>query len=244
MIGHKVTQFASLDSTNNYVAKRLMSGLYESEEVILAHCQTQGRGSRGRFWQSNPGENLTFSFAIDTDFLSTYQNFIVSKAVSVAIFDFLSNLLNAEIRIKWPNDILVSGKKICGILIENKLIESHQKTIVGIGLNVNQTQFVQGVKATSMALELGYKLKMNGLLDQLLLTVNTSFNTIFDRFFEPIDRKYMTHLYGVNQWIVFKEKAKEVTGQIREVDHQGVLLVRSKQGRAINYRFNEVKIKY
>ena len=108
MIGHKITQFNSLDSTSNYVAKQLITGKYTEGEVILAHFQTEGRGQRGSFWQSISGQNLTFSFALSSDFLNIHEHFILSKAVSVAIYDLLRKRLETEVFIKWPNDILVS----------------------------------------------------------------------------------------------------------------------------------------
>lgn len=244
MIGEKITHFSSLDSTSNYVAKQLLAGSYVLGEVILAHFQTNGRGRRGRFWQSEPGVNLTFSFAINTDFLPDHQNFMLSKALSVALFTFLSKNLNADISIKWPNDMLVSGQKIGGILIENKLVVGQKYSIIGIGLNINQIHFPDGLKATSMALELNQSVKSKGLIEQVLKEINFTIDMVRSNSFDLIDRQYIQHLFGADRWIEFEEGGGRFFGQIKAVDHEGVLLVKSKQGRAANYRSSQVKIKY
>lgn len=244
MIGNIITRFSSLDSTSNYVAKQLLAGSYTPGEVILAHFQTNGRGRRDRFWQSEPGENLTFSFAVDTDFLPNHQNFVLSKAISVALFIFLSKHLQADISIKWPNDMLVSGQKIGGMLIENKYINSHKYTIVGIGININQIQFPEGLKATSLALELNQRIKINGLIEQILKEINSTLEMVENDNFDLIGEQYIQHLFGYDRWIEFEENSGRFLGQIRSVDDAGVLLVRSRQGRAVNYHSNEVKIRY
>ncbi len=244
MMGNKITRFSSLDSTSNYVAKQLLTGLYTPGEVILAYFQTNGRGRRGRFWQSEPGENLTFSFAIDTNFLPSHQNFLLSKAISVALYTFLSKYLPADISIKWPNDMLVSGQKIGGMLIENKYIDGRKFTIVGIGLNVNQIQFPEEIKATSMALELNQKIRINGLIEDVLKEINHMLEMVEKDNFDFIDAQYILHLFGSDRWIEFEEDSSRFFGQIRAVDQEGIILVKSKQGRAVNYHANQVKIRY
>lgn len=244
MIGDKITQFASLDSTNNYVAKQLLTGDYTPGEVILAHFQTEGRGRRGNAWQSQPGENLTFSFAVATDFIPNHQNFVLSKAVSTGIYDFLKAVLTADICIKWPNDILVSGKKICGILIEQKMINSTRQSVVGIGLNVNQTDFPDHLKATSLALELTHKITTYGLMPKFLQALNANFELLLKNDFDAVDRKYFAHLYGTDHWVEFDDSIRQFNGQIRGVGNDGVLQVRSRQGRWLSYRTNEVRIRY
>lgn len=244
MIGTKITQFNSLDSTSNYVAKQLIAGTYTEGEVILAHFQTQGRGQRGSFWQSHPNQNLTFSFALPTEYLSIHDSFIISKAVSLAIYELISERLESHVSIKWPNDILVSDRKICGMLIESKLTENGRYTIIGIGLNVNQTQFFKGNKATSLALELGKPLAVMPVLQELIKKLNRNLDPISSGHFDDLEARYMDSLYGANQWVKFSEENRSYLGQIREVDNSGVMLVKSKQGHAKNYRTKEVEISY
>ena len=244
MIGNKITQFNSLDSTSNYVAKQLISGTYTEGEVILAHFQTEGRGQRGSFWQSIPGQNLTFSFALRSDFLNIHEHFILSKAVSVAIYDMLCKRLQTEVFIKWPNDILVSDQKICGILLETKMVDSQRYTIFGIGLNVNQSTFPEGLKATSVALQLQQPVSVNEIMTDLIAELNLCLKPIKEAYFDDIEARYMAALYGANEWISFTEENRSFYGKIREVDNAGIMLVKSKQGHALNYRTKEVLINY
>ena len=244
MIGSKITQFNSLDSTSNYVAKQLIRGEYTDGDVILAHFQTEGRGQRGSFWQSIPGQNLTFSFGLKSDFLNIHEHFIFSKAVSVAIYDLLCKRLQTDVHIKWPNDILVSDQKICGILIETKVIDSHRYTIFGIGLNVNQSEFSIGLKATSIALQLRKPVSVNEIMTDLNRELNSCLKPIVEGYFDDIESRYMNALYGAHDWINFTEENRIFYGKIRDVDNAGVMLVKSKQGHALTYRTKEVTINY
>lgn len=244
MIGNKITQFNSLDSTSNYVAKQLISGDYGEGDVILAHFQTEGRGQRGSFWQSTSGQNLTFSFALRSDFLNIHEHFIFSKAVSVAIYDLLCKRLKTDIAIKWPNDLLVSDQKICGILLETKIIDSHKYTIFGIGLNVNQSEFPKDLKATSIALQLRKPVSVAEILTELIRELNACLKPVVEGYFDDIESRYMDALYGANDWVKFAEESRSFYGKIREVDNGGVMLVKSKQGHALNYRTKEVTIHY
>lgn len=244
MIGNKITRYNSLESTNNFVAKQLITGIYAKGEVILAHFQTEGRGQRGSTWQSLPGDNLTFSFAVSSDFLNIHEHFILSKAVSVAIYEMLSDTLLTDIHIKWPNDILVSDHKICGILLETKMADSKKYTIVGIGLNVNQVDFDPAYKATSIASQLGRSVVLDSILKDLITALNRNLDLVLKGYFDDVEFRYKEALYGSGYWIQFSEEHREFLGQIKEVDNEGVILVKSKQGHTQNYRAKEVKISY
>jgi len=244
MIGTKITRYNSLESTNNFVAKQLIDGLYAKGEVVLARFQTEGRGQRGSSWQSLPGDNLTFSFALPSNFLNIHAHFILSKAVSVAIYEMLSASALSDVRIKWPNDILVSDHKICGILLETKVVNSEKHTVVGIGLNVNQVDFDPGYKATSIALQLGRPVDLDSVLKELIGSLNQYLNPVLAGYFDDVEFRYQTALYGAGHWIQFSEEHRSFQGQIKEVDNEGVILVKSKQGQTQSYRAKEVKISY
>jgi len=243
MIGAKITRYNSLESTNNFAAKQLIDGLYDTGEVIVAHSQTNGRGQRGTVWQSMPGLNLTFSFVLPSDYLNIHTHFILSKAVSVAIYELLSIPLS-DVHIKWPNDILISDHKICGILLETKIVNSRRYTVIGIGLNVNQKDFNPEFKATSMALQLGREINIESVLKDLIASLNRNLDPVLAGYFDNVEYKYKEALYGFGHWIQFTEEHRNFLGQIKEVDNEGVILVKSKQGQTQNYRVKEVKISY
>ncbi len=131
--------------STNSLAVRLLPD-HEAPFGVMAVRQTAGRGQRGNSWESEPGANVTMSVVICPDGVKAVEQFIISQAVSVSIVEVLRHYLpdlRSEIAIKWPNDIYVGDRKICGILIENALNgDSIVRSVVGIGLNVNQTEFV------------------------------------------------------------------------------------------------------
>ena len=151
----KVTWLDSVDSTNSEAMRRL--GALPSGTVLAAREQTAGRGQRGNTWFSEPGKNLTFSVVMKfpAGFLAAADAFALNCLCSVSVVDFLA-CYGVNAAVKWPNDIYVSGRKICGMLLENGLSEcfvSH--SVMGIGINVLQTEFPNLANATSLALALG-----------------------------------------------------------------------------------------
>ena len=143
----KLTDIRWLDTveSTNDEARRLIGGL-DNLSVIAARCQTAGRGQGDHKWHSRPGENLTFSVVLKFGDgalapLATGDIILITEAVTLALRQYLHDK-GVEARIKWPNDIYAGDRKICGILIENMLHGQEVKAgIVGIGLNLNQTDF-------------------------------------------------------------------------------------------------------
>lgn len=128
-----------VDSTNSYVS--LHSPELDDMTMVAAHSQTAGRGQRGNSWESEPGSNLTFTLLARRLPVAPAGQFAISEAVALGVSDFLRGAgLAADV--KWPNDIYVGDRKISGILIEHSLTGSEiEQTRIGVGLNVNQTEF-------------------------------------------------------------------------------------------------------
>lgn len=242
-INQKYTELRTVDSTSNYVAKAIDSGNYESGTAILAHFQQNGKGQRGSSWQSNAGENLTFSFAIPSDFLPLHSHFLISKAVSIAIMETVHEYLQLDAHIKWPNDLLVNGRKLAGMLIESK-VKEQRYSIVGIGMNVNQLQFNSLLKATSMALELGRTLDISNVFRTLLSKIDDWLTWLHNGDYALINKVYAQNLYGYRRWVSLELSGQAFKGMITDVDDQGMLLVHSSQGKAAQYAPKEIKISY
>ena len=138
-------------STNDIATQMIQSGenVFEGT-VIVTDNQTAGRGQRGNAWEASVGENLTFSIIFKPNFLKASDQFQLNVAVSLGVFDFLSEFIDEGLTVKWSNDIYYEDKKMGGILIENTL-QGYQigHSVVGIGLNINQTQFAN-IRATSL----------------------------------------------------------------------------------------------
>ena len=155
----------SIDSTNDEARRRILT--LDNLSVLSALEQTGGRGQRENKWHSAPNQNLTFSIVLKNPPVKAADQFCISEITAVTLVNFLSEY-GIEADIKWPNDIYVSEKKICGILIENSLKgQTIDWTIIGIGLNVNQFNFpVDLPNPTSMCI-CGQK-KSPYSLDELL----------------------------------------------------------------------------
>lgn len=143
----------AIDSTNEFLKGLSSNQLLENFTVVTAENQTKGKGQMGAIWNSEPSKNLIMSVLV-TDFVTDInQIFDINIVVSVSIIQVLQDLNIPELSIKWPNDIMSYNKKIGGILIENSIkSDGSINSIVGLGLNVNQMNFENLPKASSLAL--------------------------------------------------------------------------------------------
>ena len=139
----KTTHFKTLESTNQYLQNLLNEGVDIVNNIVVTDFQTSGKGQGKNVWQSEDGKNLLFSVALDMSFLKAENQFLLTQMVSVTMINVLKKYLPEEsLFIKWPNDIYFKDKKIAGILIKNEIKGMMMGTsIIGIGLNVNQTSF-------------------------------------------------------------------------------------------------------
>ena len=212
----------------------------EFGQVILADEQTQGRGQREAVWVSEVGKNLLFSVYITLDNLSVTNQLTLMQYTAVSVCSALNDL-GIEAQIKWPNDLVVNGVKIGGILIENQLLGNQiVSSIIGVGLNVNQMVFTD-LDATSMKGQLGIDQNRIDVLGTVLNQLNLFFPLIE---LDPneLNRIYLKHLYLLNTKSKFhSETLGEFEGEIRGVDPFGKLCVcRNNQ----ELRFNVKEIKF
>ncbi len=136
----KIIHLEEVDSTNSYIMRE--ASKLEAPVMVIAHTQTAGQGQRGNSWESEPGKNLTFSIFYRPVELPPMAQFAMSEAVALGVVDFLGNH-GIEAKVKWPNDIYVGDKKICGILIRHSIMgASVSYSVIGVGINVNQKEFV------------------------------------------------------------------------------------------------------
>lgn len=202
----------SIDSTNDE-AKRRISSL-DNLSVLSALSQTKGRGQRGNAWLSKPGENLLFSIILkyasgegitsDRPSVQAYDQIVISQMAALAVVDLLASY-DIEAGIKWPNDIYVGKKKICGILIEHTVLGKWlTSSIIGIGLNVNQINFDTSLpNPTSMVL-CAEGTENNFSIDRLLNEYMQIFTDYMQRFcniaggYNRLDKLYRSQLIEVD----------------------------------------------
>ncbi|TDL99230.1 MAG: biotin--[acetyl-CoA-carboxylase] ligase [Flavobacteriaceae bacterium] len=215
---HKVAQ---AESTNDFL-RDLISENSPSGTVIWTENQTQGKGSFGNRWISEKGQNLTFSYLL-RHFVSIDKQISVSWWVSVCLWKALAKI-GVESQIKWPNDIIVGGKKVGGILIEPKIVEKNCIFfIVGVGINLNQTQFENLPKASSLKLETGKDFILEEMLTIFVETFNQNISALEDP--NELLLFYNQHLYKKDKVACFKFEEQIYNGVIRQMLPDGKLLV-------------------
>lgn len=226
----------SIDSTNSEALRRLpeLSG----GTVLAAREQTAGRGQRGNTWFSAPGENLTFSIVLKDLPLKAPEAVRLNYMTSVAVASYLESH-GVEASIKWPNDIYVSGKKICGMLIENVLGANGEikASVVGIGINLNQKTFPQLANATSLSLCTGKAYELEAELGKFL--------SLFDglQIYSPeLFASYSARLFRCGIPATYHDLLtdREYRGVIEGVEPDGRLHIKEEGGGDHYYRFKEV----
>ena len=239
MIGRKIIQLECVDSTNNYVAKMIKDNNIDFGTVILADEQSNGRGQRGSVWHSKSGENLLFSMYLDSAILSVSNQFVLSKVVAVSIVKAL-HVFGVDSKIKWPNDIYVNEKKIAGVLIESQISGQNLKSsIVGIGLNVNQSEF-DDINATSLINEIKEFVPIHEFNLSLINQFNFFWSEIKNGNFEKIDSLYLNYFYLINLDRYFMDSKGVFLGEIKGVTEKGYLILESKEREKKFYDLKEV----
>lgn len=135
-----IIHLEEVDSTNSYIMRE--APRLEAPVMIVARTQTAGQGQRGNSWEAEPGANLTFSVFYCPEELPPLAQFSLSEAVALSVVDFLGEH-GVDAKVKWPNDIYVGDRKICGILIRHSIMGNKVSySVIGVGINVNQTKFL------------------------------------------------------------------------------------------------------
>lgn len=220
-------QLDAVDSTNDYAAALLKSTKVSSGTSIVTKQQQKGRGQRSNMWTSQSGKNLTFS-TIFFSALAVRQSFYLNIAVSLAVRKALEDL-KIVAKIKWPNDILVGGKKICGILIENQISgDKINSSILGVGLNVNQKTFEDLPNATSIYEEIKEEIELLDIFDQLFGYLDFYLDLLQGSHFELLKKHYYQHLFQINELSNYQDAAGEFLGTILGINEDGLLLVQKE----------------
>ncbi len=223
----EIRYFDTLDSTNKY-CKLLNPNEVEEFLVVLAATQTDGIGQAGNHWESESGKNLTFSIILKPTFLLAEEQYNLTMAVAVAVHNTVTQLLHEEqVSIKWPNDIYVGDRKICGILTSCQVKCNHiSQAICGIGLNVNQTLFPEWVpNPVSLRQTAGREFNLEKVLKTMLEEINSCYEALKTDS-KCIREKYLSLLYrkGVEAWYLYR--GEPTRGTIEGVDPFGRLLLR------------------
>mgnify|MGYP003291336330 CR=1 FL=1 len=247
----KITHFKTLESTNAYLQNLLNEGVDIIDNIIVTDFQTSGKGQGKNIWQSEDGKNLLFSIALDMSFLKAENQFLLTQMVSVVMIEVLKKYLPEDsLFIKWPNDIYFKNEKIAGILIKNEIKGMMMGTsIIGIGLNVNQTVFDPSLpNPTSMALTgktQTQSLSLEPLLEEFVdifkgycsryLNITGGLSRLRRLYLSQMWRKYIQAEYmDMSDAHIFK-------GIIRGLTDMGLLIVEdTEKGELKEFAFKEI----
>jgi len=192
----KIEYFVEETSSTNEMASSLLKKSKVIEGTLFrAGHQSQGKGQRGRIWDSLPNQNILASYVFFPSFLKSEEQFCLIKAVSLAVKDLLDEHLFDTVKIKWPNDIYINNLKIAGILIESTVKDSKMgSSIIGIGLNVNQKTFDPAINATSIILETGVGCNISMFVKELSSFLERRY-LMLEKDTCSMDREYEDALY-------------------------------------------------
>ena len=229
--GRIMRAFPEVTSTNTLAATWAREGAPEGA-LIVADFQTRGRGRLNRSWESDEGQNLTFSIILRPS-LAPARLGLISLCASVAVADTLAHLSSGfNPRIKWPNDVWLNERKCCGILSVARL--EPPEVILGIGLNVNQIRFPAHLhtRATSLAIESGTPWFRATVLATLLQHLEQSYHRLLNDQGQVLRRRYHFWLYGIGQNVRFRriESTRWQMGKMVGIDDIGALQIETQTG--------------
>ncbi|MCR9227749.1 MAG: biotin--[acetyl-CoA-carboxylase] ligase [Flavobacteriaceae bacterium] len=242
----QILKLDATDSTNQYLKDLLRSENPSDYMVVVAERQLKGRGQMGTIWQSEGGKNLTFSVLRRFDTLNVEHQFVLNVAVSMAVFDALTELSIPDVKIKWPNDIMSGSKKICGILIENVLKgDKVGRSIIGIGLNVNQTDFTNLEKVSSLRRIMGRNFDLDELLYGVLHRLQHHMEDIGSKTVKQLLPSYQKLLFRKDKPSTFTNNEGEMfMGFIRKVSPTGKLVIELEDQILKEFDLKEVTLLY
>jgi BirA family biotin operon repressor/biotin-[acetyl-CoA-carboxylase] ligase len=243
-IGEVIIELSEIDSTNNYAMRLINEGMAEHGMAIRADFQTQGKGQHGNLWMAEERKNLLFTIILDTKGFELHQQFLLNAFTCLSVANYLMTEIRLRnVSVKWPNDIYADEKKIAGILIEN-IVRGVQWThaIIGIGLNVNQTQFPDLNNATSLSIESGKSFKIGIILRQLLKHINVNFKH-YESSQNDLIEHYNALLYKINEEVLFQKNHDLYKGTILGVDGTGRIQI-NMNGKIKTFQNKEIKLMF
>ena len=238
----KYIHLEQIDSTNAYL-QRQQSERNIRNWVVSADEQTAGKGMGSNGWESEAGKNLTFSLAVDMGFLPAERQFHLSETVALGIIEVLDKVLPTEnLSIKWPNDIYFENRKLAGILI-NSTIKANMMdvSIIGIGLNVNQTQFQDWpTHPISLKQITGKEYDLQLLLEQIAEHILIKVEQL-KASPAAIEQNYLKRLYRYRTWADYEVDGKILQLFLTGIDAFGRLLLADKDNNSYCFDIKEVK---
>lgn len=242
IIGSEIIFREELTSTNSYAISLLASGELTEGTIIRAGFQSAGRGQPGNRWESEKDKNLLISLILYPRNIDPSDQFLVSMAISLGIYDFIRRIIPST-SIKWPNDIYVNSDKIAGILIESSLMGDEIKYLIaGMGININQEHFTGNApNPVSLKQLTGIDYDLIECVKILAEDLNSRYHELIDGNVEQLISDYHSCLFRKDEWAMFSEPDGIFKGRIKKVATDGRISIETPSGKLKKFYFKEVE---
>ncbi len=234
----------TVGSTNTYLGELVKHTSLDEFTTVVSFHQTAGRGQTGNKWEINPNENIALSILLRPE-MDVHAQFGLSMATSLAVVDVLLSCGVDKVGVKWPNDVYIGTRKVCGMLLEGALSGHRLDTcVVGVGLNVNQSSFPSSLpNAVSLKMVTGRDYDLRALTERLVSMIQRHYVTLLNEGAGALKPRYMSLLVnggGVPHWFVDNATCERFQGVIADVEQDGKLVLRLADGQCRSYYFKEV----
>jgi len=233
LFGQKVFAFWRIGSTNDFAYSRASQG-EEEGSLVIAEQQERGRGRKSRKWESQFGNGLWFSLILRPDILSSRSG-LIPYVAGISIANAVEKITGLKPDLKWPNDILLNGKKFCGILSEVQF--SNNKVdflVVGVGINVNhkRTEWSTEIKeiATSLRIEANKRVDRAELLAEVLLQLEQNYEYVKINNFEQLLNEWKQHCSKYKKNITIVQEDEIYEGIFHDLDGDGCMILKTNDG--------------
>ncbi|MCL2620549.1 MAG: biotin--[acetyl-CoA-carboxylase] ligase [Defluviitaleaceae bacterium] len=237
-----------VDSTNTALKEMLRDGTASAGAVVYSENQKSGYGRRGRFWHSEKGKNIAVSLALQP----FKGDDLISLATGVAVLQSLYDEYGIHFSLKWPNDILYKGKKVCGISCEKIATANGQVIVLGIGINVNNTVFPEGMSDTATSIHLALRdyapkeseITLRGLLDNLLDSIFHWHDRLSSGFTDEVLSAVKTACINIGQPVRIVNEGVTVAEGIAEgIDADGGIIVITDNNTPKKFHSGEISLR-
>lgn len=241
----QIIKLSAIDSTNDYLKQLSREKKLDNFTIVVANEQTKGRGQMGSKWVSEVGKNLTFSVLVKNVMIANEKLFDWNIVVALAVLEVLERHEIQKVSIKWPNDIMADSKKVGGILIENVLKSGESfDSVVGIGLNLNQTNFEDLPKATSLKSLTNKNYDIFETAEEIVKKIEEKYQQL-DKSMTVFWNKYHEKLFKIDKPLAFEDsKNNRFMGIIQGVTHDGKLQVMLEDDSITFFNIKEIQMLY
>ena len=242
----RIIKLNAIDSTNSYLKQLCVTESVTDYTTVITKKQTAGRGQMGAIWNAEPSKNLTFSVFKELSGFYMISPFYISMVVTLSIIKTLKAFSIPHLSVKWPNDILSANKKICGVLIENVIkLSNFKASIIGIGLNVNQTNFKSLPRASSLKLISGNIYNIDELALNIIQNLKFYFLLLKNEDYEVLKAEYESRLFRKNKPSTFKDAEGNLfSGYITSVLETGRLQILLEDEVTASFDLKDITLLY